>query len=83
MSLKCVSSISTTRCQALFGQSAPHRSTINFQVRGMCSVKLHSTQFNTCYHSNDNVSVITVYYHDLWSEGTDEIVNAAYVIEIS
>ena len=26
----------------------------------MCSVKLHSTQFNTCYHSNDNVSVIIV-----------------------
>jgi len=60
MSLKFVSSISTTRCQALFGQSAAHRSKINFQVPRMCSVKLHSTQFNTCYHSNDNVSVIFV-----------------------
>jgi len=60
MSLKFVSSISTTRCQALFGQSAAHRSTINFQVPRMCSVNLHSTQFNTCYHSNDNVSVIIV-----------------------
>ena len=61
MSLKFVSSILTTRCQALFGQSAAHRSTINFQVPRMCSVKLHSTQFNrpTCYHSNDNVSVFT------------------------
>ena len=35
-------------------------STINFQVPRMCSVKLHSAQFNTCYHSNDNVSVIIV-----------------------
>ena len=60
MSWKFVSSISTTRCQALFGQSALHRSTINFQVSRMCSVKLHSTQFNTCYHSNYNVSVIIV-----------------------
>jgi len=60
MSLKFVSSISTTRCQALFGQSAAHRSTINFQVPRMCSVNLHSTQFNTCYHSNGNVSVIIV-----------------------
>ena len=60
MSLKFVSSISITRCQALFGQSALHRSTVNFQVLRMCSVKLHSTQFNTCYHSNDNVSVIIV-----------------------
>ena len=60
MSLKFVSSFSTTRCQALYGQGAALRSKINFQVPVMCSVKLHSTQFNTCYHSNDNVSVIIV-----------------------
>jgi len=61
MSLKFVSSILTTRCQAHFGQSTAHHSKINFQVPRMCSVKLHSTQFNTCYHSSDNISVIILY----------------------
>ena len=66
MLLKLVSSTSTLRYQALYGENAAHHLILSSPAPRIFSVKLHRIPFNLCQHSNDVSAIVLPHTTTEW-----------------